>query len=211
MLVAPERRISSCVITKIAAAASATFCVRLETEVTCIFHRSSRLTAVTSGTLRDVWATVLPARTPARKPAKRIRPALRTGPLLLLRWNSIFSFPSRRWSARLARDPQSGTLPYTLNLSPSCCSRCGSFLRFIYSPQRAKPVYRIRLTSSFPNMAPCDPARVEAALLFNPSEEGEAAAAEICRSAINESVPRIRMCPGPFEQAELIQALLLLL
>src|SRR5467141_317923 len=57
-------------------------------------------------------------------------------------------------------------------------------------------------TSSFPNMASCDPARVEAALLFNPSEEGEAAAAEICRSAINESVPRIRMCPGPFEQAE---------
>src|SRR5256885_11554482 len=34
--------------------------------------------AVTSWTLRDVWATVLPARTPARKPAKRIRPALRT-------------------------------------------------------------------------------------------------------------------------------------
>src|SRR5467141_1980054 len=65
-------------------------------------------------------------------------------------------------------------------------------------------------TSSFPNMAPCDPARVEAALLFNPSEEGEAATAEICLSAINESVPRICMCPGPFEQAKLIQALLLL-
>src|SRR5467141_1445355 len=149
MLVAPDRRMSSCVITKIAAAASATCCLRLETEVTCIFHRSSKLTAVTSGTLRDVWATVLPARTPARKPAKRIRPALRTGPLLLLRWNSIFSFPSRRWSARLARDPQSGTLPYTLNPSPSCCSRRGSFLRFIYSPQRAKPVYRIRLLALF--------------------------------------------------------------
>src|SRR5436190_1930915 len=49
MLVAPERRMSSCVITKIAAAASATFCVRLETENTCVFIRSSRLIAVTSG------------------------------------------------------------------------------------------------------------------------------------------------------------------
>jgi hypothetical protein len=57
-------------------------------------------------------------------------------------------------------------------------------------------------------MAQCDPARVEAVLLFNPSEEGEAATAEICLSVINESVPMIRMCPGPFEQAELIKAFL---
>jgi len=49
--------ISSCVITKIAAAASATFCVRLETEVpadSSVFHAL----AVNSGTLRDVWAGV---------------------------------------------------------------------------------------------------------------------------------------------------------
>src|SRR6266404_3424425 len=145
MLVAPERRISSCVITKIAAAASATFCVRLETEVTCRFIRSSMLMAVTSGTLRDVWAGVGAVRQTARKPAKRIHRALRTGSLLWLRLNSIFSFPSRNWSARLARDSRSGTLAYALDPSPACCSRCGSFLRFIYSPQRAKPEYRIRL------------------------------------------------------------------
>ena len=60
-------------------------------------------------------------------------------------------------------------------------------------------------------MARYDPARVEAALLFNPSEEGEAATAEICLSAINESVPMIPMCPGPIEKAELIKALPLLL
>src|SRR5260370_29599603 len=149
MLVAPIRRISSCVITKIAAAASATFCVRLETEVTCRFIRSSMLMAVTSGTLRDVWATVVAVRTTARKPAKRICPAPAACPLLYLRWNNIFSFPSRSWSARLARDSRSGTLPYALNPSPSCCSRCGSFLRFIYSPQRAKPVYQILLLALF--------------------------------------------------------------
>ena len=66
-------------------------------------------------------------------------------------------------------------------------------------------------TSSFPNMAQCDPARVEAALLFNPSEEDASATAEICLSVIHESVPLIRMCPGPLEKAELIKALLLLL
>ena len=59
-------------------------------------------------------------------------------------------------------------------------------------------------------MARYDPPRVEAALFFNPSEEGEAATAEICLSVINESVPLIRMCPGPLEQAELIKAFLLL-
>ena len=149
MLVAPERRISSCVITKIAAAASATFCVRLETEVTCKFIRSSMLMAVTSGTLRDVWAGVGAVRQTARKPAKRIRPALGAGPLSWLRWNSIFSFPSRNLSARLATDSRSQTSPYALNASPACCSRCGSFLRFMYSPQRAKPEYLIRPLALF--------------------------------------------------------------
>ena len=48
MLVAPERRMSSCVMTKMAAAASATFCVRLDTDVTCMFIRSSTLMVVTS-------------------------------------------------------------------------------------------------------------------------------------------------------------------
>ncbi len=49
MLVAPERRMSSCVITKMAAAASASFWVLFETEVTCTFIKSSTLIAVTSG------------------------------------------------------------------------------------------------------------------------------------------------------------------
>src|SRR5207244_13501575 len=48
MLAAPERRMSSCVRTKMAAAASATFCVRLDTDVTCMFIRSSTLMVVTS-------------------------------------------------------------------------------------------------------------------------------------------------------------------
>jgi len=47
-------------------------------------------------------------------------------------------------------------------------------------------------TSSLPNMTYGDPARVEVAT------------AEICLSVINESVPMIRMCAGPLEQAELI-------
>ena len=49
ILVAPERRMSSCVITNTAAAASASFWLRLDTEVTCMFIRSSMLIAVTSG------------------------------------------------------------------------------------------------------------------------------------------------------------------
>src|SRR6202050_2329995 len=43
MFVAPERRMSSEVITKIAAAARETFCSCFETEVTLMFIRSSRL------------------------------------------------------------------------------------------------------------------------------------------------------------------------
>src|ERR1700733_2866753 len=43
IFVAPDRRMSSCVITKIAAPVFESFCSFLETEVTCMFIRSSRL------------------------------------------------------------------------------------------------------------------------------------------------------------------------
>src|ERR1700722_19898920 len=49
MLVAPERRMSSCVITKIAAPVFDNFCSFFETEVTWMFIRSSRLTVERSG------------------------------------------------------------------------------------------------------------------------------------------------------------------
>ena len=66
MLRAPERRISSCVITKIAAAALASVCSRFDTDVTFRFIRSSRLIAVTSG---KSWAeTALVSSAPARTP-----------------------------------------------------------------------------------------------------------------------------------------------
>ena len=50
MFVAPERRISSFVITKIAAATRDSFCSFFDTEVTCTFIRSSRLWLVKSRT-----------------------------------------------------------------------------------------------------------------------------------------------------------------
>src|SRR5450631_628448 len=48
IFLAPERWISSCVMTKIAAAACDNFCSFLETEVTSIFIRSSMLRSVRS-------------------------------------------------------------------------------------------------------------------------------------------------------------------
>src|SRR5580658_1720223 len=55
ILVAPERRISSCVITKTAAATWASFWSSFETDVTCIFNRSSRL-ASARDCGREDWA-----------------------------------------------------------------------------------------------------------------------------------------------------------
>src|ERR1700691_1822000 len=56
IFVAPDRRISSCVITKIAAAACDSFCSFLETEVTWIFIRSSSETSERSRGAADCAA-----------------------------------------------------------------------------------------------------------------------------------------------------------
>lgn len=48
MLVAPERRISSCVMTKTPAATLDNFCSFFEADVTCIFIKSSMLAVVRS-------------------------------------------------------------------------------------------------------------------------------------------------------------------
>ena len=75
MLVAPERRMSSCVMTKMAAAASANFWLLLETEVTCTFIKSSTLMAVTSGKFcASVLATEKNTSATSNK-ARVVRPA----------------------------------------------------------------------------------------------------------------------------------------
>src|SRR6267142_789508 len=103
MLLAPERRISSCVITKIAAAASATFCVRLDTDVTCMFIRSSMLSFVKSGIVCWLCAPELAAKSTAATPASIVRPADLAAPRVCLLIKRIVSVPSlKNSSAELA-------------------------------------------------------------------------------------------------------------
>ncbi len=115
-LVAPDRRMSSWVMTKMAAAASATFCVLFETDVTCTFIRSSRLMLVTSGTFCGfagpsahtlaTWHTV-------RTPSKATRPARAIEPMFCLRIDNISKSPSRKWPVKLAWDPRFGAFLYS--------------------------------------------------------------------------------------------------